>query len=117
MLELELITLYNIVLDCGQPVLSPNVSVVSTTGSTEGDTVTLQCEDGLSLIISCNRSGMWSPSPAELVCNSPQGEFNYLRIIFKCVLELLLATLFFVSARNYMHINIFIVTVGLLSKL
>ncbi len=27
--------------------LSPNVSVVSTTGTTEGDTVTLQCEDGL----------------------------------------------------------------------
>ncbi len=80
--------------------LSPNVSVISTTGTTEGDNVTLQCEDGLSLIISCNCSGMWSPSPAELICNSPQGDFNYVRIMLKCVLELLLATLFFLSQRG-----------------
>ncbi len=67
-------------LDCGQPVLSPNVSVVSNTGTREGDTVTLLCKDGLfpalPLVISCNRSGVWSPDPAELVCTSPQGELN-----------------------------------------
>ncbi len=65
-------------IDCGQPVLSPNVSVVSITGTTEGDTVTLQCEDALflalTLIISCQRSGVWSPDPAELVCISLPGE-------------------------------------------
>ncbi len=53
--------------------LSPNVSVVSTTGTTEGDTVTLQCEDGLfpviPVMITCNSAGMWSPNPAELVCS------------------------------------------------
>ncbi len=39
-------------LDCGQPVLSPDVSVIAnTTGTTEGDTVTLQCEDGLFPVI------------------------------------------------------------------
>ena len=63
-------------IDCGQPVVSPNVSVVSTTGTTEGDTVTLQCEDGLfliSLMITCNSAGVWNPDPAELVCISIQG--------------------------------------------
>ena len=63
--------------DCGQPVISPNVSVVSTTGTTEGDTVTLQCEDGLFpvniVMITCNSAGVWSPGPAELVCFSIQG--------------------------------------------
>ncbi len=58
--------------------LSPNVNVVSTTGTTEGDTVTLQCEDGLSpalpLVFYCQRPGVWNPDPAELVCISPQGE-------------------------------------------
>ncbi len=59
-------------LDCGQPVLSPNVSVVSTTGTTEGDTVTLQCEDGLfpviPVMITCNSAAVWRPDPTELVC-------------------------------------------------
>ncbi len=71
---------YDVSLDCSQPVLTPNVSVVSTTGTTEGDTVTLQCEDGLfpelTLVISCNRSGVWSPDPAQLVCISLSGEYN-----------------------------------------
>ena len=57
--------------------VSPNVSVVSTTGTTEGDTVTLQCEDGLFpiilVMITCNSAGVWSPDPAELVCFSIQG--------------------------------------------
>ncbi len=61
-------------LDCGQPVLSPNVSVVSTT---EGDTVSLQCEDGLfpviPVMITCNSAGMWSPNPTELVCTTRPG--------------------------------------------
>ncbi len=64
-------------LDCGQPVLSPNVSVVSTTGTTEGDTVTLQCKDGLfpviSVMITCNSAGMWRPDPVELVCTTLSG--------------------------------------------
>ncbi len=44
--------------------LSPNVSlvVVSTTGKTEGDTVTLQCEDGLfpviPVMVTCNIAGL-----------------------------------------------------------
>ncbi len=63
--------LYPWTLDCSQPVLSPNVSVVSTTGTTKGDTVTLQCEDGLfpviPVMITCNSAGVWSPNPAELV--------------------------------------------------
>ena len=54
-------------------VLSPNVSVISTTGTTEGDTVTLQCEDGLfpviPVMITCNSAGVWSPNPAEFVCS------------------------------------------------
>ncbi len=58
----------NILLDCGQPVLSPNVSVVSTTGTNEGDTVTLQCEDAvIPVIITCNNAGVWSPNPAEII--------------------------------------------------
>ncbi len=64
-------------IDCGQPVLSPNVSVVSTTGTTEGDTVTLQCEDGLfpviPVMITCNSVGVWSPNPAEFVCSVLSG--------------------------------------------
>ncbi len=61
----------NILLDCGQPVLSLNVSVVSTTGTNEGDTVTLQCEDAvIPVIITCNSAGVWSPNPAEFVCNN-----------------------------------------------
>ncbi len=43
MLQRPVMSTVNILLDCGQPVLYPNVSVVSTTGTTEGDTVTLQC--------------------------------------------------------------------------
>ncbi len=57
--------------------LSPNVSVVSTTGITEGDTVTLQCEDGLfpviPVMITCNSAGVWRPDPAELVCKVISG--------------------------------------------
>ncbi len=65
-------------LDCGQPVLSPNVSVVSITGATEGDTVTLQCEDGLfpviPVMITCNSAGVWSPNPTEFVCTVISGK-------------------------------------------
>ncbi len=60
--------------------LSPNVSVVSTTGTTEGDTVTLQCEDGLfpviPVMITCNSAGVWSPNPAELVCTTRPGMYG-----------------------------------------
>ncbi len=67
-------------LDCGQPEVSPNVSVVSTTGTTEGDTVTLQCEDGLfpviPVLITCNSAGVWSPNPAELVCTTRPGMYD-----------------------------------------
>ncbi len=59
--------------------LSPNVSVVSTTGTTEGGTVTLQCEDGLfpviPVMITCNSAGVWSPNPAEFVCIIISGKF------------------------------------------
>ncbi len=60
-------------LDCGQPVLSPNVSVVSTTGTTEGDTVTLQCEPVIPVMITCNSAGVWSHNPAGLVCTTRPG--------------------------------------------
>ncbi len=82
--------------------LSPNVSVVSTTGTTERDRVTLQCEDGLSLEISCNRSGAWSPNPAEFLCNTPQGEFNYVRIMFirMCARTIISHIILPVSAKN-----------------
>ena len=57
--------------------LSSNVSVVSTTGTTEGDTVTLQCEDGLfpviPVMITCSSAGVWRPNPAELVCSVSPG--------------------------------------------
>ncbi len=57
--------------------LSLNVSVVSSTGTTEGDTVSFQCEDGLfpeiPVLITCNSAGVWSPNPALLVCISIQG--------------------------------------------
>ncbi len=36
-----------LIIGCSQPALSPRVSVIANTGTTEGDTVTLQCEDGL----------------------------------------------------------------------
>ncbi len=61
--------------------LSPNVSVVATTGTTEGDTVTLQCENGLfpviPLMITCirKRAGEWSPDPAEFVCTNISGKY------------------------------------------
>ncbi len=66
-------------LDCGQPVLSPSVSVIAnTSGTTEGDTVTLQCEDGLfpveSVMIICNSAGVWSPNSTELVCKVISGK-------------------------------------------
>ncbi len=55
--------------------------MVSTTGTTEGDTVTLQCEDGLfpmeSITITCSSAGVWSPDPAELVCIVPSGIILY----------------------------------------
>ena len=38
--------------------------------------MTLQCEDGLfliSLMITCNSAGVWSPNPAELVCSEIPG--------------------------------------------
>ncbi len=50
--------------------LSPNVSVISTTGTTEEDIVTLQCDDGLfPAMVTCNSAGLWSPNPAEFVCS------------------------------------------------
>ncbi len=55
---------FHCILDCSQPMLSPNVMMVSTTGTTEGDTVTLQCEDGLfpeiPTMMMCNSAGVWS---------------------------------------------------------
>ena len=62
-----------LIIGCGQPALSPRVSVIANTGgTTEGDTVTLQCEDGLfpmeSVMINCNSAGVWSPNPAEFIC-------------------------------------------------
>ncbi len=75
-------------LDCGQPVLSLNVSVVSTTGTTEGDTVTLQCEDGLfpaiPVMITCNSANVWSPNPAELVCTTRPGTYDQNKNSNKC---------------------------------
>ncbi len=72
-----IITPAPIAIDCGQPVLTPNVRVVSTTGTSEGNTVTLQCEDGLypiiPVLITCNSSGVWSPNPTEFVCNIMPG--------------------------------------------
>ncbi len=57
--------------------LSSNVIVISTTGTTEGDTVILQCEDGLfpviPVMITCSSAGVWSPDPAELVCSVMPG--------------------------------------------
>ncbi len=59
------------------------VSVVSTTGTTEGDTVTLQCEDGLfpmeSVMITCNSAGVWSPNPTVLICMVISGIIYILR--------------------------------------
>ncbi len=81
-------------LNCGQPVLSPNVSVVSTTGTTEGDTVTLLCGDGLfpviSVMITCNSAGVWSPNPAELVCSAMTGISCLINIMFAsgCIMML-----------------------------
>ena len=67
-----------IAIDCGQPVLSPNVSVVSDNGTTEGGTVTLQCEHGLfpviPITITCNSAGVWSTNPAEFVCTIFSGK-------------------------------------------
>ncbi len=68
--------------------LSPNVSVVSTTRTTEGDTVTLQCEDGLfpviSVMITCNSAGVWSSNPAELVCTTRPGMYDQNKDRDKC---------------------------------
>ncbi len=62
--------------------LSPNVSVVSSTGTTEGDTMTLQCEDGLFpvilVMITCNSAGVWRPNPAEFVCMVISGKYKCL---------------------------------------
>ncbi len=68
-----------IAIDCGQPVLSPNVSVIANTSdTTEGDTVTLQCEDGLypviPVMIMCSNSGNWSPVSTEFVCTVISGK-------------------------------------------
>ncbi len=61
--------------------LSPNVSVIAnSSGTTEGDTVILQCEDGLfpmeSIMITCNSAGVWSPNPAELICMVISGNIS-----------------------------------------
>ncbi len=57
--------------------LSPNV-IANTTGTTEGDTVILQCENGLfpviPVMITCIR-GEWSPDPAEFVCTNISGKY------------------------------------------
>ncbi len=74
--------------------LSPNVSVLSTTGTTEGDTVTLLCGDGLfpviPVTITCNSAGVWIPDPAELVCSAMTGISclinNY--YVFQCIMML-----------------------------
>ncbi len=62
--------------------LSPNVSVISTTGTNEGDTVTLQCEDGLfpviPVMITCNSAGVWSPKPDEFFCKVISGKYKRL---------------------------------------
>ncbi len=79
MLQRPVIITVNILLDCDQQVLPPNVRLVSTSGTTEGDTVTLQCEDGLfpviPVMITCNSAGVWSPNPAELVCSIMPGKY------------------------------------------
>ncbi len=80
-----------IAIDCGQPVLSPNVSIVSITGTTEGDTVTLLCEDGLfpaiPVMITCNSAGVWSPNPTEFVCIVMPGNSLHVQQINVCCLH------------------------------
>ncbi len=62
--------------------LSPLVSVIANTGTTEGDTVTLQCEDGffpvIPIMITCNSAGVWRPDPAQFVCMVISGKYKCL---------------------------------------
>lgn len=66
--------------DCGAPVIPSNVTVSDTSNTTEGATVTFQCEEGLIpshlITITCTRNGnvgQWIPDPASIQCSQSMG--------------------------------------------
>ena len=63
-----------LLVDCGQPEFPFNGVVSAVSSTTEGATVTFQCEEGLfpsDLITStCNNTGLWTPNPADVECSS-----------------------------------------------
>ena len=66
--------------DCGQPEIPSNGVVSDLFNTTEGATVTFQCEEGLfpsdPITSTCSSTGQWSPNPADVQCNIP-GWYNY----------------------------------------
>ena len=60
--------------DCGQPEFPSNGVVSAVSSTTEGATVTFQCEEGLfpsdTITSTCSSTGLWTPNPAdeELEC-------------------------------------------------
>ena len=76
----DLLSFYMIgfLVDCGQPEFPSNGVISNVSSTTEGANVTFQCEEGLlpsdSITLStCNSTGQWTPSPADVQCLLAQG--------------------------------------------
>ena len=70
----------DLLVDCGQPEFPSNGVVSAVSSTTEGATVTFQCEEGLfpldSITSTCSSTGQWTPNPADVQCNIPGRYIN-----------------------------------------
>ena len=69
-----------LLVDCGQPEFPSNGVVSAVSSTTEGATVTFQCEEGLfpsdPVNITCSSTGLWTPNPEDVQCNIPGWYIN-----------------------------------------
>ena len=64
-----------LLVDCGQPEFPSNGVVSAVSSTTEGATVTFQCEEGLfpsdPITSICSSTGHWTTNAADVQCSTP----------------------------------------------
>ena len=63
-----------LLVDCGQPEFPSNGVVSAVSSTTEGATVTFQCEEGLfpsdTITSTCSSTGLWTPNLVDVQCSA-----------------------------------------------
>ena len=72
--------------DCGQPEFTSNGVLSPVSSTTEGGTVTFQCEEGLfpsdPITSTCNSTGLWMPNPTDVRAQCISGKHNNMIWLF-----------------------------------